>query len=114
MSVERDQAFADAFAEMRAAYALELPGEVEALMAAVQRARSEQGRAELTVEARRIAHRLCGTAGSYGFTEIGEAAAELEVALKAIEIAASAPAEAWAKIDGTLQRITAALAQIAP
>lgn len=112
MSAERDEAFAAAFAEIRAQYALELPGEVLALVAALERARPEEGRAEGAAEARMIAHRLCGTGGSYGFTEISEAAAELEIVLKAIEANASPPAEAWPKVDGALGRITAALAQI--
>lgn len=112
MSAERDEAFAAAFSEIRAQYALELPGEVLALVAALKRARAEEGRAESAAAARTIAHRLCGTGGSYGFTEISEAAAELEVALKAIEANASPPAEAWPEIDRMLRRIRTALEQI--
>jgi chemotaxis protein histidine kinase CheA len=114
VSAQRDEAFADAFAEIRAEYALELPGEIEALVAAIKRARREESRAQGAAEARMIAHKLCGTGGSYGFTEISEAACQLEVALKAIEADASPMAQAWLEIEGTLQRITTALARLAP
>jgi HPt (histidine-containing phosphotransfer) domain-containing protein len=112
MNDKRAQAFAAAFAAIRADYARELPGEVGQLAAAVESARDKDPTALCKGEARAIAHRLYGTAGSYGFTEISEPAAELEALFQTIEDTGSAPADAWATIDGALRRITAALAHL--
>ena len=103
----REQAFAAAFAELRAEYALALPDEVRELVDAVGSARARLGGT-----ARAMAHKLCGTAGSYGFSEISEAAGRLEAALKAIETNPCPEEDPWAEIHGALQRITAALAEL--
>lgn len=55
-------------------------GELESL---VERARVDPSEGTLA-EAVNVAHRLAGTAGSYGFVEVGEAAAALERSLQRI------------------------------
>ena len=68
----------DVMAELRAEYAVELPAIVAALAALIGRA--GEGR-EAAARARAAAHRLRGTAGSYGFREVGVAAGEVEEAI---------------------------------
>jgi HPt (histidine-containing phosphotransfer) domain-containing protein len=54
------------------------------------------------------AHRLAGTAGSYGYTEAGEHAAVVEDALHRI-VGNPASADAvWTELDAALQRLQAA------
>ena len=69
----------DELAAMRAEYAAELPGMVAGLAALV--ARAGEGR-EAAVRARAAAHRLRGTAGSFGFHAVGVAAGEVERAVE--------------------------------
>lgn len=57
-------------AELRAEYAPELAAEIDRLLAALD-----------APDARRTAHRIAGTAGSYGFDAIGAAVRRLEQAL---------------------------------
>ena len=76
------RAAAEALAELRAGYATELPERVERLAHALHawhRAPADATRLEL---ARVLAHKLRGTAGSYGFPEVGEAAGRVEEAVK--------------------------------
>ncbi len=72
------EALRRALAEVRAEYAAELPALVEALAVLVVEA---AGRPEAVGVARSAAHRLRGTAGSYGFAALGEAAGRIEDAL---------------------------------
>jgi len=60
-------------AELRTEYAPELAAELDRLFAQL---------AEGTTEARRTAHRIGGTAGSYGFDEISTLARAIETALE--------------------------------
>lgn len=53
----------------------------------------------------RCAHRLAGTAGAYGYPEIGEAAHALELTLAAGEVHA-----AWGSIDALITLLDRALA----
>jgi HPt (histidine-containing phosphotransfer) domain-containing protein len=70
----------DLMVELRDAYAAELPGLIHALAALVEEAAAE---AQAIPPALRAAHRLRGTAGSYGFAEVGEVAGRIEDALDA-------------------------------
>ena len=70
---------AAALAELRTGYAAELPGLVRELGALLDAAATDAG---ALARARQAAHRLRGTAGSYGFVEVGEAAGRIEDALE--------------------------------
>jgi chemotaxis protein histidine kinase CheA len=69
-------------AQLRAEYAAELPGLLHALAALLEEAAADAAAVD---PARRAAHRLRGTGGSYGFTEVTEVAGRIEDALDAGE-----------------------------
>jgi HPt (histidine-containing phosphotransfer) domain-containing protein len=69
-------------AALRAAYAAGMPAMVRSALDLFDEA---VARPEAAAEARRLVHRLRGTAGSYGFAAVGEAAARIEDALDAGE-----------------------------
>lgn len=69
---------ADLFADLRAAYAAALPGQVEALARALATPTPTARAAAVP-----LAHRLHGSAGTYGFPEVSTAASELERLLRA-------------------------------
>jgi HPt (histidine-containing phosphotransfer) domain-containing protein len=79
----------DALRELRAEFRSRLPGRVEEVAAALDEARTRAGDAEALAEARRLVHRLKGTASSYGFAAIGESLEAVEDALDTL--AGSAP-----------------------
>ena len=66
----------DRLAELRQGFAGRLRERVDELDAAVAAVDDRQPAAVSKVE--HLAHKLAGTAGSYGFHEVGEIAAELE------------------------------------
>ncbi len=66
----------DRLAELRRGFAARLRERVEELDAAVAAVDDRQAVAVSRVE--HLAHKLAGTAGSYGFHEVGEIAAEIE------------------------------------
>jgi HPt (histidine-containing phosphotransfer) domain-containing protein len=78
VSRDRKPAIDPALRAMRKEYAAALPALVAALAALVEEAAA---RPEALPEARRAAHRLRGTAGSYGFAALGEAAGRIEDAI---------------------------------
>lgn len=82
-----------ALAELRREYARELPAKVSAIVEAL--ARNDRATATL------LAHRLRGTAGSYGFAEVSAAAATIEAALEA-----SDPPEAVERACAALRILT--------
>jgi HPt (histidine-containing phosphotransfer) domain-containing protein len=95
----------DARAELAALaveYAAHLPALVQALAARVVEA---QAHPAAVPEARRAAHTLRGTAGSYGFAAVGEAAGRIEDALEEMEEGAP---------RGDLAPLVAALLATAP
>jgi HPt (histidine-containing phosphotransfer) domain-containing protein len=59
----------------RAEYAAELPDLVRALLARIEQAAADEARSQ--------AHRLRGTAGSYGFAAVSDVAGRIEDALDA-------------------------------
>jgi HPt (histidine-containing phosphotransfer) domain-containing protein len=79
---DHDRDLDAALAALQAEYAGELPGLVQALAALVEAGRTDP---EAAARARRAAHRIRGTAGSYGFHAVGEAAGRIEDALEAGE-----------------------------
>ncbi len=70
----------DLFADLRAAYVASLPAQIETLVAWVERSRAVP---TAMADALGLAHRLMGTAGTYGLPAVSEAAARLERALHA-------------------------------
>ena len=75
-------------AKLKAEYARELAGKLEELRRAVRLARQAPGDARARHEARSLAHRLSGTAGSYGFPDESDAAGLVESHAIAAEKAA--------------------------
>lgn len=70
---------ADRLAKLREAYGAALPAKLAELRAALLVADS----VETVAAARMLAHRLRGTAATYGFPEVSEACARIEDALEA-------------------------------
>ena len=68
-----------AFAALRVSYAASLPAQLEILKGLLQEARA--GGAPARERAHLLAHRLHGTAGSYGHQEVSSAARQIEQAL---------------------------------
>lgn len=103
--------------ELRRDYKDRLPEMVRGLRKSVHTARSsEVGPAsDAFVEARQRAHSLRGTAGSYGFFRVSEAAARLEDALAGVPSGAADDAPpAWDGVDGALTEMLRAAASEAP
>ena len=69
--------------QLRERFVERLRGRLDELEGLVERARGDPSEGTLA-EAVSVAHRLAGTAGSYGFVEVGEAAAALERSLQRI------------------------------
>jgi HPt (histidine-containing phosphotransfer) domain-containing protein len=80
-------------AELRRAYRAEVPSKVATIARAVQ-ARDREG-------ATTLAHRLRGTAGSYGLAEVSAVAGAIEDAL-------TSTTPDWSAIDGYVAELTAA------
>jgi len=69
-------------------------------------AAARQGTGGALEEALVVAHRLAGTAGSYGYQEVGEAAAAVESALRGIADGTMG-AGAWDEAEAALARARA-------
>jgi len=94
-----DPAVDDLFGDLRAAYAASLPAQGDALAASVRRSRAD---AAALADALAIAHRLKGTAGTYGQHAVSEAAARVELALK----------DARASLDADVAALEGAVAAV--
>jgi HPt (histidine-containing phosphotransfer) domain-containing protein len=90
----------DALAALRVEYARRLPARVRKVARALGAYRRAPGDAVLLERARSLAHRLRGTAGSYGFAAVGAAAGRVEDGILRA---------AWDDVDSAL-RDTEALA----
>jgi len=91
--VSHDDEVEKEIAELRRAYRADLPGKMEAIAKAIS-ARDVEG-------SRTLSHRLRGTAGSYGLTEVSRAAGAIEDALSSATID-------WPRVEGALAELTAA------
>src|SRR5206468_4299258 len=70
---------------------------------AIESARAAPHQPLLIAAARPLAHRLRGTAGSYGFFDVGDACGRIEDALERLEGGAPpAPAGTWVEIERAL------------
>ena len=87
---------------LRAEYRAVLPDRLAELLAAVVLARTTPS---AIGGALAIAHRLAGTAGSYGFHELGDACAAVEDALARAQTNAD-----WGPVDAALASAAATLA----
>lgn len=95
------------FSALRARFAASLRERLDRLAALVAAAR--EGSPEGLAEAMVLAHRLAGTAGSFGHVEAGEAAAVLEDALRRISEGSADPS-AWDQAVAALARARAVVA----
>nr|WP_276603761.1 Hpt domain-containing protein [Nannocystis pusilla] len=102
-----DASTAELLASMRRDYTRQLPSSLAALARAVVHAPSG---ATAQADARMLAHRLRGTAGSYGHPAIGELAGRLEQRLAAGDLA---PAPLGELLLALAERIAAALSPAA-
>lgn len=75
-----DDDTAAAIAALSAEYSAKLPEKYQELAAAT--AKAQQGSPEALEEALKLAHRLHGTAGAYGFTQVSAAAGRLEAGFR--------------------------------
>lgn len=105
MSAERDALVRAAFDELHQEFAAKLPSRVGALVAAALAASASRDDPALREEARSVAHKLRGAAGSYGFPAISATAARIEEAFVHLSATAGAdPATTWATIlDATAE-----------
>lgn len=72
----------DQISAMRASYSRELPGHVAALADVLERTLGEPEREDVLAQARGDVHKLLGSAGSYGFHELGDVLARMESVLR--------------------------------
>ncbi len=88
---------------LRASYREKLPDQLDQLTERLRAAREPDGSAAIG-QAREIAHRLAGTAGSYGFEDIGAALGNIDDTLR--EISAEDVENArWSTIDAAVAEI---------
>jgi chemotaxis protein histidine kinase CheA len=106
----RDEEIEAAFLELRREFALTLPAKLRELEESVRGSRARPSDKAAWELARQTAHRLRGTAGTYGFEEEGEAAGVIEDALATLaqpQTDPDAQDRAWADIARALESIAA-------
>lgn len=106
----------DKLAASRAAYVDKLQRRLDELQELLQQARTAPERAlEPLQQAQRLAHKICGSAGTFGFAAAGEAAGEIDRLLLGAGELDDAGTDAgtgvgppidelWQQIDAALQR----------
>ena len=106
-----DAALDEVLKALRGDYLIELPDRVAEMNEFFDKARSDvEKQVEWLTEAHTIAHRLAGTAGSYGFAELGRAAAELDQYLKKLlkkdaETGSVANRLNWQMLNGLVEEV---------
>jgi chemotaxis protein histidine kinase CheA len=95
----RLDALAAAREELRGEFLEVLPERLAELASAVERARED---ASSLGAARATAHKLRGTAGSYGFASLSEAAGRIEERLDALLSGRATAGEVWSAVDAAL------------
>lgn len=92
--------------ELRTQFAQRLPERLTQLLEVLQAARTDSAR---LVEARTLAHRLRGSAGSYGYPDVGEAMGCVEDCLLEADAQQLMPRDfLWQKIDTSMRDARAA------
>ncbi len=78
-----DAALEEVLKSLRSDYLNELPERIAEMKDYLQKAKDdEEKQREWLADAHTVAHRLAGTAGSYGFAELSHAAAEVDQYMK--------------------------------
>jgi CheY-like chemotaxis protein len=96
-------------ADLRASYRSKLPELLGGLASAVRAARPADASEQSRREAWRLAHRIKGTAGSYGFEEVVESLAAIDALLEAMIERSEAGEAEWLEIEKALARAVASL-----
>ena len=96
--------FDERLASARAAYSKRAVEHAAELRAALALLRQEPSDAAIA-HARAIAHRFCGTSGTYGLDVISAAAGAIEVALVAMADRRITQTDAWTQIEAALSRL---------
>ena len=96
-------------ARARAEYGEKLGGRLDELTELVRRARAEEDGA--LALAQQLAHRLCGTAGSFGFKEVSDALAVIDRTLLALLEGAPASDADWDEVEAATRRAAASAAR---
>ena len=103
---EHEHGLTAELARLRQAYVDKLAGKVRELEDAVRDARA---RPELLGSAHRLAHRLHGTAGAHGLSEVSSAAAEIETGLRHLMDGRLSGDLVWRPVQRGLQQLAAAV-----
>lgn len=103
-----DDDTAAAIAALSAEYGAKLPEKYHELAAAT--ARAQQGSPEALEEALKLAHRLHGTAGSYGFAQVSAASGRLEAGFRQLRSGSGS----WDSVQTALQELMAAAVPSSP
>jgi diguanylate cyclase (GGDEF)-like protein len=97
-----DQELQAALAGLRREYLLALPDKLAELVKAIGKVRSGLTDANLLAEVRSQAHRLRGTAGSYGFPEVGRQMGIVEDAVMAMGQGKTPTTTTWTEVEQAL------------
>ena len=89
---------------LREAYTAELPQQLAGIALAVHQLRVAPSSAALRGVVRRRAHRVAGTAGSFGYDDIGDACARIEQGVLSL---AHDEGSGWREIEEAASRIAA-------
>ena len=87
----------------RAGYVVKLQAKLDHLATLVARSRGGDERA--LREAQQLAHRLCGTAGTFGLNEVSEATALIDRKLLALRDGRQAANVLWEEISEVLKNV---------
>jgi chemotaxis protein histidine kinase CheA len=94
----------------RSRYAGKLEARLAELAELVGRVRDDPGDTRALEEAQRLAHKICGSAGTFGFREVGDAVGWIDQQLiQLLSGQARADEELWQQITSALDRATATL-----
>jgi len=96
-------------ADLRASYRSKLPELLSGLASAVRAARPADASEQSRREAWQLAHRIKGTAGSYGFDEVAESLAAIDALLEGMIERSEARESEWLEIEKALARAVASL-----
>lgn len=88
------------FAALKREYSAEVPAKVDEIAAAIEEA-ERSGAPDALARATSLAHRLAGTAGSYGLPDVGDRAGAVEDALRDVG------AGGWQRVRAALERLVA-------